>query len=328
MDTIIAILIVLLFIAFLLLFVYLLVRILGLSIQEVRQEKRLVIYRRGFFSRIAGPGWVLLNRFDTVERTFTTRSEPHAFTVDNLFVHGIPIGFTLTFWYVADLVRAAHGDIALLTNLSMFDDWEREQQVRVKIREAFTHKLAEMERRIKLPLSATLMDKVIPILPASPECTQFLQEAYEELRATLPSVGAYLDTRQPLTITSIIPPPELAQGFSLNRVLELLKMRFPGVKDDLLFQMAAMLVGMDSGMSRDIIVWETDANVGTRVDLLHKDDGYEPRIRVIQREQQPSETKSVASKAQEEPPSLVSEQNGMLSKNDLKYLKRIPRSIP
>ena len=210
----------------------------------MKEEDRVVVYRRGRFHRIGGPGWVFLGPYETIERTLTVRDQPRTASISQLFVYGIPIGFTFSFWGRVDPVTAAGGNPNLLRDMAMFEEYEREQQVLLKIRDSFMRRVAELEKNRPLSEHTTIIEKIIPILPGSPECNWLLNQVRVDLLRTLPLVGVYLNINRPVTVTGIIAPPEVLQEFSWGRMIELLRRDYPNLTEDRLAQMVAAIEGL------------------------------------------------------------------------------------
>jgi hypothetical protein len=301
-----------------------LVLVLGLHIVQVREEQRLVIYRRGRFNRVDGPGWVRMTRFETIERRLNVRDATKNFTVVGLFIFGVPIGFTLNFWLRTDLQRAAAGDFNVLRRLAMFTDGERDQQVAVEIMESFKRRIAELERHKENTgqMPGNIVEQIIPILPGSPDCEELLGRVKGDLMRKLPSVGAVIDPSHPLIITSIIPPPEMLAGFSRGRILALLRLSLPQLPEDKLANMLAAIEGL-SGMTTRVHDIRGPEGAPPTTSYRIRGDNIEPTF--LGTAAQP------AALAQAEPAraipiiDAVPAKEEEVSSVDLKVLKRVPR---
>ncbi|MEZ4613938.1 MAG: hypothetical protein R2867_00285 [Caldilineaceae bacterium] len=190
----------------------------GLRFRVVPEEKRLVIYRLGKFYRVAGPGVVPTWRFDTIERELNARDEPHNLRVDNLYMHGIPFGYTLNMWLRNDPVAVAGDDKARLHELALFNDRERKQQIEVKLREALVHVVTRIQEGHKLRKNALTFEKLLPIFPGLPLCEQLLEQLKDELKVSLPSIGIKLNENQPITITVLHLTQTILNGFKQGHI--------------------------------------------------------------------------------------------------------------
>jgi tetratricopeptide (TPR) repeat protein len=282
----------------------------------VKEEERAVIYRRGRFHRIDGPGWVFLRPFETVQRMLLVRDQPRTASVAQLFLYGIPIGFTLSFWARVDPVAAAGGDAVRLKDMAMFEDYERDQQVDLKIRDSFVHRVSELEKNRPLSNHATIIDKIIPILPGSPECDWLLNQVRGDLTRTLPLVGVFLNTRHPITLNGIIAPKEMIEGFSRGRMQELLRLYFPKLPADRLAQMVESIEGLET-MGRYDFDQKGSAAQQVVPDKKTGDDAGGMKVvrSSLLRLQLASAEPPAAESIPEE-----------LTKHDLSYLRSVPRA--
>ncbi|MEZ4866652.1 MAG: hypothetical protein R3C14_35360 [Caldilineaceae bacterium] len=286
------------------------------KVQIVPEEERLVVYRLGRFHRIAGPGVVVLQRsLDEVKRTLHVRDEPHHIRVNNIFISGIPFGYTLDLWYHFDLNAAAGNDRAQLVNLAQFSDEERNQQVGTKVREALVESAAQIEKSYK-PKGTDFFHKLLPIIPGLPECDSLLNDVKRRLRESLPSVGAVLNEKQPITVLNIQLGPDIVNSFSRGRVATMLKETFPQLSPTLLLQAVSSIEGID--LPQQQVVFEgaaADAAMDMRID----EEGTATRVRVKPTRPVAADGQS-PSKTEAETP-VPKEQ---LTKDDLSVLKRVP----
>ncbi|MBX3009933.1 MAG: SPFH domain-containing protein [Caldilineaceae bacterium] len=263
------------FIIFVVIGIYLLTQA---KFQVVPEEERLVIYRLGRFQRIAGPGPVfLLRNLDEVKRRFSVRDEPHNIRINGLFINGVPFGYTLNFWYRFDLMAAAPDDRARLVNLAQFSDDERKQQVATKVREALVASAARLERGYK-PAGNDFFDKLLPIMPGLPEFEALFAEVGQQLRATLPLVGAILNEAHPITVTNIHLGNDILNSFSRGRIANLLKETFPALAPELLLQAVSAIEGIDMPQQR--VVFEGSNYANAAMDFRVDEEGATARVRV------------------------------------------------
>lgn len=211
----------------------------------VPEEQRVIIYRLGRFERVAGPGIVVLSRdIDEIKRRYSVRNEPHDFLVDGLMPYGVPMGLTLNMWWSYDPQKAAAGDKATLANLALFTESERRSHLAVKLRDSLVRQISALEQRTPLGSTATVVDKIMPMLPGAPTAVEVLQRAQQDLARSLPALGIFLDVSQPIVITRLHVPDDLIKGFSRDRVAELLSMRFPGLPDSMMVHMLESIEGL------------------------------------------------------------------------------------
>lgn len=309
-----------------LLLVFLVEEILQTRLTVVKEERRLVIYRQGKFSRLVGPGWVWINhRFETIERILDVRDKPWEFSIPGLFLFGIPLSLTLSFWCRIDPMRAAGKDKEKLKELVMFTDLERHYQAELKIRESLVNRLAELERTKTLPAKANIVDKIIPILPGTPDSVRLLSQVEADLRRSLPTIGMFYNPNHRIAVTEIVPPQDLMDSFSRNRVLELLSMRLPGLSDELLAQMVAAIEGLKPGIDRTTLNLEGQGATAAPVDVRWREGRSEPRVWLQQQPPAaPPPAQEAAAPAEARP---VPAEPERLSAGDLSYLKPVPSQV-
>ncbi len=311
------------FVVVILLLVLLLLRI---RVRVVPEEERLIIYRLGRFSRVAGPGPVLiLQRIETVVRTIRVRDEPVSYVTQGLFIYDIPFGFTLNFWRSFDLQNTVN-DRETLAKLAQFDDNEREQMITTKIREALVHCLTAAQQRRPLAPAATVIERLLPVVPGFPECDNILAGVRQELAQTLPSIGVLLNSVHPITITRLHLNQDLIAGFTRNRTAELLRQKFPNLPEDAMIQVITSIEGANPlSVSRFSVNDSPNHNI--RPEIRVGSGGAEGRIRItpVQEETKapegPVQPMTKSNTTQKEP-------DERLSKGDLSLLKRVPRYIP
>lgn len=297
------------------------------KIQIVSEEERLVVYRLGRFHRIAGPGPVVLQRsLDTVKRTFNVRDEPHNVRVMGLFMNGVPFGYTLNLWYRPDLKAAAGEDRERLVNLVQFSPEERERQVATKVREALVASAAKIEKSYQ-PTGNNFVHKLLPIIPGLPAFEALFTEVRQQLRTTLPLVGAILNETQPITVTNIHLGNDIVSSFSRGRIAALLSETFPNLPPELLLQAVSSIEGIDMPQQR--VVFEGVDQANTRLDVRVDEEQASARIRVqptaptaTEQPQSAESSSSPAATPAPAVPALPSKEE--LSQDDLTILKRVP----
>ncbi len=217
---------------------------LRFRVEVVPQEKRLVVYRLGRFSRLAGPGPVLLlKRIEKVERTIHARDQPERYLIDGLFIYDIPFGFTLNLWRRFDLATATQGQAHALAELAQFDDEERNVQIQIKLREALVQSIVALQQQRPLPPTALVIERLLPIVPGMAECIQILANVHADLEHSLPSIGVILNDAHPISIERLHLSQDLIDGFNRNRTTELLRQRFPNLPEDTMVQVITSIEG-------------------------------------------------------------------------------------
>lgn len=288
---------------------------------EVREDRRVVIYRRGRFHRIAGPGWVPLHhRIERIEQEYSIRDEPRSFSIDNLFFHGIPIELTLNFWCHVDLVQAAHGNRDRLAQLTTFSESERRQQVAIKTRDAVVAQLGVLEQKLKLSATASLVDKILPVLPGTENCEQLLEAVADKLETTLPPVGVFFNPDHPITITHIDIPGEMKREFSRGRALDLLRSKAPNTPEEIMLQLVSIPEGAVPPITRETVRIEGEGAAHFQMEGIKEKEGKRQRIPFARPPYAHPNEVSLDSEDAEQPEDVE-----LLTESDLAYLKLIPR---
>lgn len=228
-------------------------KVFGFRFIIVPQEERVVIYRLGNFRKLAGPGIVVLSRFETEERRINVRSEVEDHrTSTYYFMNGVPFNYTVRFWRRNDLKTAAAGNKGRLAELVQYDDNEREQQLLTMLHEAIFDCVKRIQKKKQYTVSddAPIALKLLPILPGMPGCDELLALVESYLHHSLPSIGVILDRRHPLLIANVHVTPEVLASFSRGRSLTMLREQFPDVHPDLLVQAFAAIEGLDMNTVR------------------------------------------------------------------------------
>jgi len=297
---------------------FLLTNLLGMKFRVVPEEKRLVIYRLGKFQRIAGPGVIVIWRTDTIEREINVRDEPQDLRVENLYMKGIPFGYTLNFWFHADPVSVARGDRERLRKLALFNDRERQQQISVKLRDTIVKVVAEIEKTYQLPKDALTFEKLLPIFPGLPLCEQLLSRLKTELQATLPTIGIVINPQQPITITALHLSPTILNGFKQGHIANLLREQYPDLTSERILRSVATIDGIDLQEQR--VILDGDGDMRASMDFRQGKDGVESRLKTYL----PStgEAKDDRRRVENTVPAIA--EGEQLSEADLQILKPIP----
>lgn len=309
-----------LFLAILLIILVLLINaFLQIRWRVVPQEERLVIYRLGHFNRIAGPGPVaIIGRLETIERTLRVLDQPANYTVQHLFMHGVPFGYTLNFWRGFDLKSATNNDREAMAKLAIFDDKAREQMIQTKVREAMVYSATAVEQGHQLTPSASIFERMMPILPGLPECEKLLKGVQEKLAQTLPSIGVVLNRTQPITITQLHLGQDLIEGFGFNRMTQLLRQQYPDLPEATMVQVISSIKGANP-LSIASVSMADSKSQQVRPEVRIGAEGMSTRMRITP---QPEE-------AQPQPtlvtPPHSDQDDEHLSPNDLSVTKPVPQ---
>lgn len=301
------------------------------GLKFVPQEKRLVIYRAGHYHGIAGPGPVILwRRIDTEERTINVREQPTTYTVDNLFIYGVPIGLTFSIWSAFEPVQATGNDRDQLIRLVVFSDHERQSQVLLMLRNILVQELGAIELAHPLPATASIGEKLLPIIPGLPICNGMLERTRTRLQTDMRTIGFVLNPARPILITGLKPPESVSKGFDRERVLSFLRPQFPNLPDDVLAQLYTSIEKLDLPTLQRFVV-QNEGNLSTRIEQRTENaQGGQTRITMQtpmtgdaanMAAQPPVNATPAAPRPAPAPPPATDE----LRPSDLTVLKRVPR---
>jgi hypothetical protein len=302
--------------------IYLLVQTRAVNVIEVPQEERVVLYRFGEFSRLAGPGIVTLAGYEREKQRINVRSEYGEYRTNGYyFINGVPFNYSISFWRRYDLHAAASGDTARLAELVQYTDDERRQHLVTKLHEAMYACVQVIQKKYPVPDKesdkATIAAKLLPILPGMPGCDELLALVKTELLCTLPTVGVIMDTLHPLAITNVHVTPEVIDSFGRGRSLAMLREQLPDVSSDLLLQAFTAIQGLDMHTVRLYMDGGTVREVKMGGENI---EGYKVRTDVAEQ----TARREVASSPLRTPPPVTIDEEERLSKADLSVLKRLP----
>lgn len=268
--------------------------VVGLRLETVPQERRLVIYRRGIFNRFAGPGWIFWWRnFETIEREIFVREENKKLNIAGLFINGVPFGYSLELWMRYDPVAALGKRHPQLSELGQFNDRERNEQVKSALRDGLVASLAQVESEYQPKSGSPFFFKLLPILPGRPEFIKLLEYLQAELTRRLPDVGVLFNASRPITVLSINLDPQTLAGFNQARSITLLKEAMPELPDEQLLNMVGKINGINVGYMR----MELEGNASAELRYRDQESGTELKIKP------PTQIESVASDdSQRQPP--------------------------
>ena len=295
------------------------------TIEEVKEGERAVIYRRGRFHRVLKPGWHLIwLPLDAIERRFTVRNEPRHYQISDIFAGGVPFGLTISAWTRFDPLRSWEEqriDRDQLAERCLFSEFEWHRQAEWKIRETFINRLSEIEAELSIASGGGIEERLLPIFPGTPINKTLLRRMRDDLRETLPQLGVHLDPGQPLIIEQIDPPAELIDAFSLSRLFDVLDRVMPGLSSKDKMHISAAFMNW-LGIKRDDLIIEGGGRDAPWVNVRRRGDQMETRIDVGSAPS--AEHHTTPSEAQT---TLPNENEGYewLSNEDLAYLKRLPR---
>lgn len=290
----------------------------------VPQEERLVIYRLGHFNRIAGPGPVMLfQRFETVERTLRVLDQPANYTVQGLFMQGIPFGYTLNIWRGFDLQSTAGKDHDALAKMAMFDDKMREQMIQAKLREALVQSASEVKAKKEIVPSTPIFERLLPVLPGLPDSQEFLKAVEEKLAQTLPSIGVVLNRSQPITVMQLHLGQDLRDSFEVTRMTQVLRQQYPDLSEDAMIQVIASIKGVDPLNVERISVADRETQQ-VRSEIRVGQEGMKTKTRIMtQRPEEKAKPDAVTTPGH--PGQPVTQDDGHLNKYDLSLLKQVPQ---
>jgi hypothetical protein len=311
-------------IVLLVVFVITLFSLIKTTTQVVPQEEQLVIYRLGRFNRIAGPGPVsVIPGLEEVVQTIDVRDRPLEIKVPGIFAFGVPNDLTLNLWCSSDLVKATKGDHDKLAKLVQLSEFERHEQVKVKMREALVSQVAHLQEQMPLPVKAKLTERIIALAPGTPHYNTLIKGLKHQLERTLPSVGVVLNTDQSIVLTGRSLSDEIIEAIGRRQGREIdsewltnyadeLRQRFPEMSNVMLAQILSSVEGVDAGKVQRLLL-EQEATTEAEVEFEMSGSG-ESGPNII--------TKPKPQKRQ------PAQAPRPLTKSDLTVLKRVPRGNP
>lgn len=287
------------------------------QMRVVPEEERLVIYRLGRFSRIAGPGVVRMAQIETVHKTIDARDRPRNVNIAGLFFRGIPFDYMLNFWYQVNLQETLGGSQKQLATLAQFADIERDRLVATKVREALVHGLAEMDKNYKAG-GKEFFHNLLPLVPGLLKINEDMINAVRrELTSTLRTVGVVLNQQHPITVVNLNIVGDLIASFSRERITTLLREQFPNLPEDTLLEAVGAISGVDMGRKR--INVNSNGSESANVSVDDRSD-RDMNVRVHPTNKPPSGPSTNQVKPPAQPVAPAAE---TLSSDDLRVLKRV-----
>jgi len=297
---------------------YLLVMMIGFKFLIISQEERAVIYRLGRFSRLVGPGIVMLTRLEQEVQRIKVRSDYGEYRTNTFyFINGVPFNYTMSFWRRYDLRAAAHDDRARLAELVQYTDDERHHFLVTKLHEALFTCVQTIQQRYPVDNDASIALKLLPILPGMKSCDELRDLVRETLATTLPSVGVILDTRHPVMITNVHVTPEVLDSFGRGRSLAMLREQLPDVSPEILLQAFSAIEGLDMHTVR--LYMNGGAVREVKMDG-EKVEGY----KIMPEGVEPVARQEIKDSPLRRAPPVPDVADERLSKADLSVLKRLP----
>jgi hypothetical protein len=198
----------------------------------------------GRVARFAGPGpvWTFGALESIPGLPFDIRNKQVDISVPGVMVNGIPSTIVFGFWCRFGPVEAAAGNKRKWTALVLYDEAERGRQLQRQIQEALPMTLATVARQHPFSGPATIVDQLLPLLPSTPENETFRAVLLKELWRTLPGLGLIPDKEHQLVFAWLGLPEETVQAFGRDRIVAILRLRFPDLPDD---RMTAMLSAIE-----------------------------------------------------------------------------------
>ena len=178
----------------------------------VSQDERLVIYRLGSFSRLAGPGAVqTIAGLDEVVSTINIGDLPVEVTIPDCSVFGLSADLTLKFWCRFDPLTTAKDRRHNIAALVRISDTERRQLIELKTREAVVRQISHLQERMPLPDKATREDRLAALAPGSLRHNALLQAVKNDLEQALFVLGIILTgTQQPALLIGGVETEQVA----------------------------------------------------------------------------------------------------------------------
>jgi hypothetical protein len=294
--------------------------------QVIPEEERWVIYRLGRFNRVAGPGWTFIpSLLEKVNRRIDIRPTRANLMLSDMMIYGVPFGCTLNFMYQIDLKRAAdqlpgnEPTKVKLTRLAMLSNEQVYNEVRVKARKAFTDAIGRLEVQEPLPKDAEFVQALLPVIPGLPPCNRLLDEVRLRLEKEVLSLGVFLESLHPLTITSLQLGDDIVGSFRQIRIARILRERFPMFSDQDLMQIISNATGLPPFEQR----FRFDGAGAGSASIELRDDEHNRRIKFYPTGVSQS---GPGSEAKQKTPSEGPRHEPPLTKDDLGILKRVPRA--
>lgn len=238
-------------------------RAVGPRWQTIPEEKCHVIYRQGQFHRVLKSGTrPTYGYMEKVERVIDTREQPVDFSIPDLYVYDVPLGYTINFWYRLDPLAVAGNDKHKLRKLVQFDNGERHEQIRLRIKDLFIRYITEFQNGYQLPKGAGDMDKLYPFAPGQFAYQKIMSQIHHDLPHLLNSFGAILFHEQPIVLNKFHLAANVGALLERERTIRSLQRNINGLSPDMLIRSTGAFEGVNVGGYEHLVV--TNNNDGVK----------------------------------------------------------------
>jgi hypothetical protein len=173
----------------------------------VEEGTEVVIYRRGKFHRIDGPGVVVLTPgLDDIHHELDVREHLYDIPITGLLVNGAPVGLKLHFSAHLD-IRKCSPDRDKQETLASWDDWQRRQRIEGRTWRAVVQTLAAYEQTHPVSAEADDYTKLKHIIPNPEPNIQLCRDIEQILQEELCDIGFVLDRTGLVRLTLEYPSP-------------------------------------------------------------------------------------------------------------------------
>ncbi len=254
----------------------LLVWILGIRLQVVPVEERLVIYRNGRPHRLGGPGWTwLLTRIEEVMRTLNVREQPNEVMISGLNFAGVPFGYKLNIRYKIDPDASAANRGEFL-KLLQFEDHEFHRQVQITVRDSLLKIVAAYAAEQNFAPTTPIAAKFAFIRAGTEGANLILSRLQSELDQKLPALGVVINRAYPLMITQFMPDEGMMENLKRERDVDSIRRQWSDLAPELQAQMFASVKDIDLPQVQKHIV---ESGTGVKVEMRMDDDGTQVRVK-------------------------------------------------
>ena len=173
----------------------------------VEEGTEVVIYRRGKFNRIDGPGTVVLAPgLDDIHHELDVREHLYDIPVTGLLVNGAPVALKLHYSAYLD-IRKCTSDRDKQETLASWDDWQRRQRIEGRTWRVVVQTLAAYEREHPVSNEADDYTKLKHLIPDPEPDIALLQDIKQALQEDLCDIGFVLNQSDPIRLTLDHPSP-------------------------------------------------------------------------------------------------------------------------
>ncbi len=173
----------------------------------VEEGTEVVIYRRGKFHRIDGPGVVVLAPgLDDIHHELDVRERNHDISVTDILVNGVPVRLKLHFSAHLDIRKCA-SDRDRQETLASWDNWQRRLRIEGRTWRAVTQMLGAYEQEHPVDAEAGDYAKLKHIIPDPEPDIPLLKDIEQALQKELCDIGFVLNQTEPIRLTLDQPSP-------------------------------------------------------------------------------------------------------------------------